>query len=56
MTTHTRQTAPIHAHRIHFANRRFGKADGDLKTTKQPTLIVDGNKELIIYTVNSFIL
>jgi pimeloyl-ACP methyl ester carboxylesterase len=27
-----------------------------LKTIKQPTLVVNGNKDLIIYTVNSFIL
>ena len=27
-----------------------------LKTIKQPTLVVNGNKDLIIYTINSFIL
>jgi pimeloyl-ACP methyl ester carboxylesterase len=27
-----------------------------LKTIKQPTLVVNGNKDLIVYTVNSFIL
>jgi hypothetical protein len=35
--------------------RRQGSYDY-LKTIEQPTLVVNGNKDLIIYTVNSLIL
>jgi pimeloyl-ACP methyl ester carboxylesterase len=40
---------------IKWGVRREGSFDY-LKTIKQPTLVVNGNKDLIIYTVNSFIL
>jgi pimeloyl-ACP methyl ester carboxylesterase len=38
------------------ANRVACRSYDYLKTIKQPTLVVNGNKDLIIYTVNSFIL
>ena len=40
---------------VKWGVRREGSYDY-LKTIKQPTLVVNGNKDLIIYTVNSFIL
>jgi pimeloyl-ACP methyl ester carboxylesterase len=40
---------------VKWSVRREGSYDY-LKTIKQPTLVVNGNKDLIIYTVNSFIL
>jgi pimeloyl-ACP methyl ester carboxylesterase len=40
---------------VNWGVQREGSFDY-LKTIKQPTLVVNGNKDLIIYTVNSFIL
>jgi pimeloyl-ACP methyl ester carboxylesterase len=40
---------------VNWGTQREGSFDY-LKTIQQPTLVVNGNKDLIIYTVNSFIL
>ena len=40
---------------VKWGVQRWGSYDY-LKTIKQPTLVVNGSKDLIIYTVNSFIL
>src|SRR5216683_2182135 len=40
---------------VKWGAQRWGSFDY-LKTIKQPTLVVNGSKDLIIYTVNSFIL
>jgi pimeloyl-ACP methyl ester carboxylesterase len=67
MTIHTHQTAPtqfVEAKGIRFAYRRFGKAGGVqregsyeyLKTIMQPTLVINGDNDVIIYSINSWIL
>lgn len=69
VTTHTHQTAPtqyVEANGIRFACRRFGKpgrwgakrdrAWDHLKAIKQPVLVVNGSNDVVIYTINSYIL